>query len=171
MALPDCCLFSLNILRCILATVPVLGIADVRLTAPTNGSMVKESEKCGLAGRFNIRQSEKWTDRTPNHRLGSFCCRPLWKFEWGWGKSGAGSDLVKFAEGIHCERAVRQLVMIRISRHTKVVDGFTFCLWDYSYMMSVVGRGRPKEDKSTDMGHECDCNKGEEDNFVEVSCE
>ena len=41
--------------------------------APTNGSMAKESEKCGLAGRFNIRQSKKWADdRTPNDRLGSF---------------------------------------------------------------------------------------------------
>ena len=61
---------------------------DERMTAPIDGSMVKESEKCGLEGRFNIRQSEKWTEPTDERKVGSFFAAfHPWKL--GWGKSGA----------------------------------------------------------------------------------
>ena len=65
--------------------------------------MGKESEKCGLAGRFNIRQSEKWTS---SRRI---FLPPFLEVRMGkkWGVR-RGSDLVKFAAdaaGIHCERA------------------------------------------------------------------
>ena len=67
--------------------------------------MVKESEKCGLEGRFNIRQSEKW------RLVLLFAAFPP-SLEVRMGKKWGvhpGSDLVKFAAaaaaGIHCELA------------------------------------------------------------------
>ena len=80
---------------------------DERMTAPIDGSMVKESEKCGLEGRFNIRQPEKWTEPTDERARGWFFFCRLPSLEVGMGKKW-GSDLVKFAAtaaGIHCELA------------------------------------------------------------------